>query len=82
MVLFVKPCLQNPGLVYRDTITATHKLTICMIYGILMLRIIIQASKDCNPNDSDRSNHMIDVNHVMTNASIIKLVQIQKESDF
>ena len=42
MILFVKPCLQNPGLVYRDTITAIHNLTICMIYAILMLRIIIQ----------------------------------------
>ena len=65
MILFVKLCLQNPGLVYRDTITATHKPTICMIYGILMLRIIIYASRDCNPNDSDRSNHMIDVNHAI-----------------
>ena len=65
MILFVKPCLANPGLVYRDTITAIHNLTICMIYGILMLRIIIQASEDCNRNDSDRFNHMIDVNHAI-----------------
>ena len=37
MILFVKPCRQNPVLAYRDTITATHNLAICMIYGILML---------------------------------------------